>query len=275
MTTSSASAASIANPSPLPPRYVIRQLTSSDQDAATAIIVHSNMYHSLLLTVVLKPNAELSMTLFEHFHYLVQHQIDSGLSYGVFDTEYVYKRAESAATQGKLYWDESNTAADGPTLLQQMDFPLVSIALSYDQIDPLDMSQMTPLIQTLPLFGLVYGTLAAGDKRKPTDWSATAAGQVLMRNGTSTRADYEGKGIMKGLAHWLMREAKARGYRGIQIECVHDAVTHTWLHPPAPFVGELVSSFDTATFEQDGPNGEKVNPFTPAKVQVTKVYVTL
>ena len=35
--------------------------------------------------------------------YLMQHQIESGLSYGVFDTEYQYKRTESKETAGRVY----------------------------------------------------------------------------------------------------------------------------------------------------------------------------
>ena len=270
---SSASAAHPANPSPFSSRYEIRQLTPADVDAAQAVISHSNAFYSPIWSVVYDPY-ETAMKLFQA-KYLIQYQIESGLSYGVFDTQYQYKRPESAATNGKVYWDVNGPATDAATLLEQMDFPLVSIALSYDQFHPLDMAQMAPLITALPLFGTVYGTLAAADNREPTDWHATAAGQVLMRNGTSTRADYEGQGIMKKMAHWLMREAKLKGYRNIQIECGHDAVTDAWLHPPAPFTGELISSFNAATYEEDSPNGEKLHPFSPSKQLVTKVYVTL
>jgi len=269
-------ATSAANPSPFPVRYEIRQLTSADLEAATALLVHANMFHSPLWAVVYASRAtELALAMTEPSKYLVQHQIDSGLSYGVVDTQYQYKRAESAATGGKLYWDFADTKAAGATLLEQIDFPLVSIALSYDQFHPLDMPRMMPFIQLLPLFGTLYGALAGGDKRNPADWSATATGQVLMRNGSATRVDYEGKGLMKGMAGWLMREAKLKGFRAIQIEGSHEAVSETWLHPPAPFTAELVASFDTATYEEDGPNGEKVHAFAPAKLLITKIYVTL
>jgi len=270
------SAASAANSSPFPARYEIRQLTSADLEVAAALIAHTNMFYSPVWSVLYASRAtELTLAMATKGIYLIQHQIDSGLSYGVFDTQYQYKRAESAATGGKLYWDYSNTTVDGATLLEQIDSPLVSVALSYDQFDPLDMSRLVETVKLLPQFGILYGALEAADKRNPADWSATAAGQVLMRNGTSTRVDYEGKGLMKGLAHWLIREAALKGFRAIQIESAHDAVSQTWLHPPAPFTAELISSFHTDTYEEDGPNGEKVNPFTPAKVLITKMYVTL
>ena len=229
----SASAAHHGNPSPLPPRYEIRQLTSADCTFANAILLHTNMFYSPMWTPIYHGDVAHFWRLLSLGDYLVQHQVDSGLSYGVFDTHYQYKRKESEATGGALYWDHTTVdGVDGQTLLAQMDFPLVSIALSYDQAKPLDMAQMGPLIEGLPAFGHVYHALAAGDKRAPADWSATAPGQVLMRNGTSTRADYEGAGVMKGMAHWLMREAKLKGFRGIQIECVPPS-SHSRLDAPA------------------------------------------
>ena len=96
-----------------------------------------------------------------------------------------------------------------------------------------------------------------------------------MRNATSTRPDYEARGLTRKLANWLMREAVGHGYRGIQIECVHDAVTRTWLHPPEPFKSELIGKFDMATYEQEDEEGRKSRPFEPSKQVCTKIYVTL
>jgi len=203
--------------------------------------------------------------------YLVQHQIDSDLSFGVFDTEYVYKREESKATQGKLYWNVEDESAGEERLLEEMDFPLVSIAMSYDQFNPLDMQRLAPLIETLPAFGLIYGILGARDPRTPESWHATGPRQNLMRNATATRTDHAGYGLMGKLARWLMKEAKVRGFKGIQIECVHDAVTKVWLHPPEGMKGELVCSFDTETYVDE----EGGRPFGEAKQLITKIFVTL
>jgi hypothetical protein len=96
-----------------------------------------------------------------------------------------------------------------------------------------------------------------------------------MRNGTSTRTDYEGLGLTRKLANWLMREAALQGYRGIQIECAHDAVTNTWLHPPKPFPAELIGSVDMATYEQETEDGSKIKPFVPSNQVCTKIFVTL
>lgn len=132
-----------------------------------------------------------------------------------------------------------------------------------------------PLIEAVPLFRAMFQAFESLDKRDPASWKATGPQQVLMRGGTSTRADYEGKGLTRKLANWLMREAAIQGYRGIQIECAHNAVTNTWLHPPKPFHAELIGSFHTATYEQENEDGSKIKPFAPSKQVCTKIYVTL
>ena len=276
MSTSTAapSAATPANPSPLPTRYSIRQLTAADVQAAQAIWVHALYFHTPLVTTLYKGDMARFWRMYDAADYLVRAPIGTGLCYGVFDVNYTYKRAESAATGGALYWDDRGKHTDGRTLLAGMDFPLVSIADSYDQFAPIDFSQLQPLVEAIPVFADVFRALSTHDKRAP-DWRATTAGQVLVRCGTSTRHDYEGQDIMKSTAHWLMREAALRGYRGVQIECVHDAVSHVWLHPSAPFTAEVVSSVDCATYSEEGRDGVAVQPFTPATTVIKAVYVTL
>jgi hypothetical protein len=41
-------------------------------------------------------------------------------------------------------------------MLAQMDFPLVSIALSYDDFVPLDPSKMKPLVAVLPEYPILF-----------------------------------------------------------------------------------------------------------------------
>lgn len=244
---------------------------------ASAIVIHSNVFCSPIWPITY-PNdkTQRAYEALKTANYLVVHQISSGLSFGVFDTEYQFKNPESIPTEGKLYWDPSDLTADRAKLLEQMDFPLCSVALAYDGINPLDMEQIMPLIATLPAFGTVYHNLEQLDPRPPESWKPTGPHQLLLRNATSTREDYEGQHLMKKLAQFLMRHAAEQGFRAIQIECAHDAVTHTWCNPPKPFKGHLISSFDTATYEEtDEKTGKKVNPFGAAKQVVTKVYVDL
>ncbi|KAF2184114.1 hypothetical protein K469DRAFT_710024 [Zopfia rhizophila CBS 207.26] len=268
-----------SNPLSLKPRYQIRKLGPEQSSWAAAIVIHSNLFHSPVWPVLYPKNITANVhKCFAAAGYLVDHQIASGMSFGVFDTEYKFKRAESEAVGGKLYWDESESSieetqgldAESKRLTEQMDFPLVSVALSYDASNPLDMEKMGPLMACLPHFGLIYHTLHELDQRDPESWQPTGHGQVLFRNATSTRREYEGEKIMSGLARWLMREADQKGYRGIQIECVNDAVHYTWSNPPAPYKAVVASSFDTRTFEQDG----KI-AFAPAEQFISKVYVEL
>ena len=74
--------------------------------------------------------------------YLNTHQIDCGMSFGIFDLEYKFRRPESAASGGTLYWVPDDGVTDGSKLLKQMDFPLFTIALAYDAINELDKTQM-------------------------------------------------------------------------------------------------------------------------------------
>jgi hypothetical protein len=264
------------NPTYLDPRYEIRQLTVAHIPWAAAIVIHSNMFHSPVWPVLYPDEKtkrlQQGMAVID---YLVRHQIESGMSFGIFDTQYDYKRPGSALTQGKLYWDPNDVQSDGTSLLQQMDFPLVSVALSYDGSNPLDMQRLMRLIEVLPLFGALYGVLESLDRRDPASWKAKGPYEVLMRNGTATRPDYEGRGLTRKMADWLMREAAGQGYRGIQIETAHDAVTHTWLHPPKPFQAELIAELDMATYEQENEEGKRVRLFEPSKQVCTKIYVTL
>jgi len=266
-------------PTDLPSRYEIRRLTPADQTAATAILCHSNTFYSSVFTVVYPHQKAKRFSAFiETASYLVRHQIESGHCFGVFDIEYVFRSPSSAAAHGAFTHDpgDADADADAESILAAMDFPLVSVALSYDAAYPLDWEQLMPLINTVPIFGTIYATLVALDQRDPSSWHATGPKQVLMRNGTSTRHDYEGKGIMAGLARWVMRYAAREGFKGIQIECLADAVTHVWANPPSPFTGGVVAEFKTETYEEkDEETGEMRNPFGEAKQRVTKIYAHL
>lgn len=79
---------------------------------------------------------------------------------------------------------------------------------------------------------------------------------------------------MAAAARWLMADAAKKGCRGIQIECVNDAVHHVWANPPAPFKGTTISEFHTETYEEEV-DGKKVLPFAPSKQRITKVWVDL
>ena len=131
----------------LPPRYEIRKLGPEHLDWIKAILTHSNIYCSPIWKVLYPDDkAKRAYVMLNNLDYHVLHGINSGHSYGAFDTEYQFKRPESAATGGKLYWDFDNLNATGEELLVQMDFPLASIALAYDGFNEMDFAQLEPFI---------------------------------------------------------------------------------------------------------------------------------
>jgi hypothetical protein len=260
----------------LPPRYEIRPLGPEHAAWVKAIVSHCNVFVSPLWPFIMpEDKTRRCYELLQTGDYLVNHQIVSGLSLGIFDTEYEFQRPESAATGGKLLWDFEDETADMGQLVQQMDFPLVSVAMSYDGFNRLDYDKLAAMVAVLPAYPVVHRVLAERDPREPTSWEPTGPGQVVLRNATATKVGQEGHGLMKLMAHYLMRKSAAEGFRGIQIECFHDAVTHVWSNPPEPFKGEIVSKFNTYNYEHKYESGEVAYIFRPAALDLTKVYVTL
>jgi hypothetical protein len=261
-----------SNPSSLPPRYSIRKLDNTHAAWSAAIISHANTFHSPVWPILYpEDKSKLFLDVYAACDYLVQHQLDSGMSYGVFDDEYVYKTPEAQDLGGKLDWGEGTEDDTGAAFLQGMDFPLVSVAMSFDAHDAWDLQKLAPLLTALPHFGRIGGVLNSLDTRDPETWQATGPGQVLQRNATATRYDYLGQGLMSGLARWVMREAESKGFRGIQIVALDDAVAHVWGKPPAPYKGAVVSSFDMESWEDE--KGEVA--FKPSKQVARKCYVEL
>ncbi|CAN8102463.1 unnamed protein product [Discula destructiva] len=262
--------------SDLPSRYEIRRLDPQHAQWAAAIVIHSNAFHSSVFPVVY-PDAKGARfnKAMKACEYLIDHQINSGLSYGVFDKEFAYKKTGSAATHGKFYWDPENDELTGSGILEAMDFPLVSVALAYDGFDALDMSRLEPLVAALPIFASVYQALDKLDPRPPETWRfPQERNTLLMRNATSTRHEYEGKGLMGALARHLMKTAAEKGYHQSNIECLSDRVTYVWSKPPSPFSGKVIASFRSEDWEEKDAEGNVTKPFYPAKQLVTRVCTT-
>ncbi|KAJ5117205.1 hypothetical protein N7448_004147 [Penicillium atrosanguineum] len=260
----------------LPPQYEIRVLGPEHEEWARAICLHTNMFHSPLWPVVYPEN--ITQRLYKSFqaaHYLIKHQIDSGYSLGIFNKNYQFKRPESVATGGKLYWNFVDENATESELEEQMDFPLVSIAMAYDGINELDMNQIMPLVETLPLFATIVKVVEDRDTRDPASWKPTGPRQVLMRNATNTMKAHSGHGLMRLLAEEMMRQSAAAGFRGIQIESANNAVLKVWSNPPEPFKGTITCQFHTMTYEEKAESGETLYPFRPADLPIARIYVDL
>ncbi|KAK6812162.1 hypothetical protein RU639_011961 [Aspergillus parasiticus] len=262
----------MSTPIILTPRFEIRQLGPEHQDWANAIVIHSNVFCSPIWPNIYP--TDRTRRLYQGFlgsEYLIAHQIASGLSYGVFDKEYKYKLPSSEQTGGKLHWDLNDETATNEQLVDQMDFPLVSVAMSYNGSNQLDLDRLKPLFGVLPLFPKVLQRLVEIDSRG----EVTTHEGTLMRNGTSTRADYEGYGLMKRMAHWLMRDAARKGFKGIEIPCFHDAVIGVWSNPPAPFRGEIVAQLNIKDQEEVDEDGKEIKPYAHVDQRIAKIYVTL
>ena len=268
---------SSSNPIRLPPRFEIRQLLAEHHDWAAAIISHANIYHSPAWSPIhADDKPQRTYGLFKGVDLFVAHSITSGFAYGVFDTEYEFKKPASAATGGALYWDGDDlddvTSAD---LVAQMDFPLVSIALAFDAFEAMGAAEIGPVLAWLPMMGVGVGILDGRFKAATEAAKVTPQGprQVLMRNGTATRRDYEGLGLARRLGQWMMFEARdVWGFRAIQIDTASPAVDKTWMHPPegSGMVSTKVCALDMGTHEEEG---NKV--FAPADVVMSRVWVDL
>ncbi|KAF2842052.1 hypothetical protein M501DRAFT_1013420 [Patellaria atrata CBS 101060] len=260
-------------------RYEIRRLSPEHIEWVKAISAHCTIFCSSVWPVVYPDHKEQRCyQFFNDVSYLVEHQINSGMSFGVFDKQYVYKHPESASVGGALYWDEDDLEhhdVDGHFLLREMDFPLVAFALSCDGAQPLDPERLRPLCDQMPLIETVSSNLESHIAPNAKEWQPIGPKDILMRAGTCTRQDYAGQGLMTMLSRFVMREAAAEGYRAIQIKTTSDAVEKAWFYPPEPFRALLVSEFSAETCEEIHPSGRPFKPFYPSKQRFAQIVVDL
>ena len=265
-------------PSPFTSRYEIRRLTEKDIPIAHAIALHTNVFNSPIWPITY-PNdkAQRCYSGFaKHCEYLFRHQIMDGHSFGVFDTEYQYRTKEAEAAGGKVLWDISKTEATADELDEQIDSPMVSVALSYDAHNALDMEQLMGLLELLPLYGAIFHRLDITDPRDPESLKVTARGQVLKRNATSTRTKAQNAGITKKMANWLMAYARDQGYGFINIECFSEAVGHIWTNPTDKTMrGDVICAFRTEDYTELDDKGRIIFPFNGVVQRLSRVYFAL
>jgi hypothetical protein len=260
-------------------RFQVRLLLPEHIPWARAIITHSNIFHSPVWPVLYPSN----LTTRAYAFYIASEKLmtlnaATGLSYGLFDTQYTFKNPDSIPTGGKLDWNFTNTSATPEELLKQMDFPLVSIAMAHDAAEPgRDNSEWTEVIAIIPRLATLFGEVEKKDTRPESIWKPKEIGEVIYRGGTSTRADYEGMGCAKMLAHACMKEWKGRGYRGMQVGVAHPAVVRIFTEGlPEGMKGEVVARLDTKGYEEVTEDGERVRPFEKVgDVPCVRVWVDL
>jgi hypothetical protein len=199
------------------------------------------------------------------------HAIHSGRSYAIIDSEYRYKRPESAASRGGLYWDEldsgdPNFEREGSDkMLECMDFPLVCVALSIDGFDrrpdqaTRDLYEFMPLVKEL---GTYLSSIAHTYESacEPDDW-----GKLLIRSGCVTRPEYEGRGLMTALNHFVILEAKARNYQAINVGVSSGSVYRNWMRAPPGCRSTVVANVDIWNIELRNQDGRLVRPYVDSR----------
>ncbi|KAI1328166.1 hypothetical protein F5Y16DRAFT_369600 [Xylariaceae sp. FL0255] len=205
------------------------------------------------------------------------HALESGLSYGLFDKEYQWKRPESAATGGAVYWDEidpedPDLEVAGPQrLLDAMDFPLAALSLSHDKTHVQSAEAIAADIAFLPEyadFGVIKKPASKPQDEEETTKDLIKPGEVLMRCGTTTKRDYGGQGLMKLMACFVTRDAHARGFKRIEVPIINEAVVKIYLNPPPPFTAELTQVVNVRDGEVER-DGKMIKPFAES---ITKRY---
>ena len=257
----------------LDPRFEIRRLEPKHEEWALAVAMHSNVYQSdVWAGLYIGQQARVCLEGFNIAKGAYMPAITDGWALGVFDKEYQYKRPESAATEGALYWHELDgldtmIETDGRRVLRDaMDFPLVSVAMGCDASDPAKAGFTYRLLgRALPMGLFVFSITARKREAEPASAEPAKpeelkAGEVLQRTGTATADGYMGMGLMKATAHFLMHEAKSKGFKQIRLGALSPAVFHVWTNPPAPYRAEATEKLDYRAHETIV-NGEKVKLF--------------
>lgn len=251
----------------LPPRYEIRQIGPEHEEWCRALLLQGLLLRApVWAPLVPAPRIKTALRGFTAVGSYYAHSLLNGLTYGIFDKEYQFKRPESAKTGGAVYWSEIDP--EDPELetrgeqwmLDKMDFPIVCLALSYDMFCPTPKEAFVAMATLVPLFGKLmaqYGDLMSTIEDMP---KPTAEGQYIHRSGCVTRAGYEGRGLGKALMYWVMWEMAARGYRGMEVGAGNLAVQKAWLHPDAPFQSRLLLETATESIEFED-EGRLIRPF--------------
>jgi hypothetical protein len=231
-----------------PDQYEIRQLQPEDTDAACAILSLATASAPLIFEILVKykeiPEDERVYALFDDNLPTVSKQIESGLSYGVFN-KYHIPPPRYDGNPHSVLWAPPDTRDPAPThekLISEIDSPLVSIALSSDAADPKyfedNLGFAPPVLNELCELTAILRKVDIGG---PKLSQATGKGQILLREGTYTRPDYADRGLAKALSHWLMGEMARRGYRTIEVDSYHPAITKIWENPPPPHAATVES----------------------------------
>lgn len=247
-------------------RYYIGKIDASVAEWAKALMIYGFMLRTSIWTPILRePKTANALRALKLLSDYFEHAINSGLSYGVFDKEYQYHRSESGAEGGKLYWDELDPENPylGMKMIEHMDFPLVSVAMSYDFFYQRKADFEPPIREILPLHLPMMALLAKGAPGPSDPRWPKAGGEVVCRTGTVTKPGYERRGLMTALNRFVMMEMKSRGYRNLIIGTAGNgpSVHRVYTNLPMGCSSQVLHHYNVEEMELEDENGQTVKPY--------------
>ncbi|KAK7908436.1 hypothetical protein PG985_015739 [Apiospora marii] len=279
----------------LPPRYTIRPIDAGVADWAKALAVQGFLLGpSIWSPLMAAPKTRSALQAFDALHGYYMHAVNSGVSYGVFDSEYEFARPESKSTDttppgtsngdsntngdvngsghessgGAVYWRELDpdapdfeTGGGARRMVEGMDFPLVCVALSCDLAAKPPPDIVEALYAFFPLQKGVSQYWRDRDPRPKGTWEPRDVGEVCARMGCVTKPEYQGRGLMSALNHFVMLDLKARGFRAMNAGIGVPSVYRNWMNAPAGCRSYSYLDLDMLEIEVEDEDGRKVKPY--------------
>ena len=246
------------------PRYEIRKIGPEVAEWCKALTIYGFLLRTSIWTPIIpEPKPATALKALENLSDYFDHAINSGLSYGIFDTEYQYKRPQSVGTGGALYWAELDPQDSdlAEEMIEGMDFPLVSLALTYDFFYQRKADFEPPMLELIPLHPQVMMLLGQADPRPSESWLPHAAGEVVCRTGTVTKPGYERQGLMGALSKFVILQLKHFGFRGLIIGTAGSAVHRVYTEPPNGVKSTVLHHYDVEAMELEEQDGRKIRPY--------------
>ena len=272
--------------------YEIRQLEPDHVEWVQAIVGYTMSYKSPIWEDVRYDRGDdrgKTQRAYDMFHAIRDSSlqaINSGLSYGVFDKTW---KGEYGVT-----WDFTKPNATEEQLLEGMQFPLVSIAMSKTSTAEQllanykkEAGNNTEAVKgaapswkdILPLQAIMSKDLKDQEAKllKTGFFDELPTGDAVRRSGTHTwGAEHTGKGLSRALAHYMMDKAKAKGIKWIMIHTGSDAINKVWENPPEGYKHHVTGEFNTANHREVNTDTEQMhNPFGAAEVICKRIWVDL
>ena len=256
----------------LPERYYIAKIDAGIAEWCKGLMIYGFMLRTSIWTPILRePKTANALRALKLLSDYFDHAIHSGLSYGVFDKEYQFRRPESAVEGGKLYWDglELEDPYLGIKMIEHMDFPLVSVALSYDFFNQRKADLEPSILEILPLHPPMMALLAKGAPAPSDPRWPKGQGEVVCRTGTVTKPGYERQGLMTALNKFVMLEMKSRGYRNLIIGTAGNglAVHRVYTNPPVGCTTQVLHHYDVEAMELKDENVGTLKPYVGCELK--------